>query len=329
MQPNPNSTGRSALASASHSKSYDPSEQLRARMMPPAPVYYEMPPNDPYSSNPVLLQEDPTVNNQQKKDRIPTFYYPRYNDGDGPRPANTYARDLKQSNATLPPPPPVIQQPIPLSMEPYGADQYYPYGTPYIIPVPNNMPQVDPSQSMQELSRADILAPHQKDADLSRLEVYHFTPKQNTSLSMGTNPALPGQPLVQYHVYPFPPGPQPPQQQPYPPYAPPWYGYPPYASESGQPMLPLVETKARGSQTEQTSTKSRGVSPMYFPAAPVYDNEGYPYVYHTTAHTDRYVIPTGRINQRFYDNKSSTPLADCRCLDCQRERGKVLNYYPN
>jgi hypothetical protein len=46
-------------------------------------------------------------------------------------------------------------------------------------------------------------------------------------------------------------------------------------------------------------------------------------------HTDRRDITTGRIDRRFYDSNRSTPLADCRCLDCQRERSKVLNYYPD
>lgn len=337
MEPIPKSNSRSALRSASHLKSYDPSEQYREVMVPrPPSATTTTQPNNQYSSNPVLLENDISTMNDPRNgviQRIPQYYYPRYNEDNNPPTTNPNVVEPIQTNPYVPPPPPPGMpqpQPFPASTDPYASGQYYPYGMPYIIPLPTSYPQPDPVQSAQERSKSEVIAAHQKDADLSRLEVYHFTPKQNTSLSMGGGAV---QPIVQYHVYPGMPPPPRPQQQ-YPAYPQPWYGQPPYVPshvpEPYEQMLPPVETKARSAQTEEPSTKSRGVSPFYFPeAAPVYDDDGYPYVHHRTMHTDRYNLPTGRINQRFYDYTDSSAINDCRCLDCQRERSKVLNYYPD
>ena len=331
MESNPKSNSRSALRSASHLKSYDPSEQYRQVLVPrPPSVTTAVPPNNQNSSNPVLSENDISIMNDPKNgvvQRIPQFYYPLHNEDNNPPTTNPNVVQPTQTNPYVPPPPPpVMPQQIPFPLDPYASGQYYPYATPYIIPL-TGYPQPDPALLAQEQSKSEVIAAHQKDADLSRLEVYHFTPKQNTSLSMG---GLPVQPIVQYHVFPNSPGmPPPPRpQQPYPAYPQPWYGQPPYGSY--EQMLPPVETKARGAQTDEISTKSRGISPFYFPeAAPVYDEDGYPYVHHRTMHTDRYNLPTGRINQRFYDYTDSSAINDCRCLDCQRERSKVLNYYPD
>jgi len=332
MQPNPNYANPSSLNSVSHSKSYDPSAPYRAMMMPPPPP----PSNNPYSS-----QDIPATNIDPKTGvakRIPRFYYPRYDDDDDPYSTQPNFVDPREINPYVPPHPNGIHpysQPMPLPVDPYASGQYYPYYSPYIIPMTTNLPP-------QDQSKADVIAAHQKDADLSRLEVYHFIPKQNTSLSMATAPAPP---IVQYHVYPNAPPPPIPSQQPqqqFPSY--PYQGYsnppnaPTYVPDPSQPVLPDIETKARGSQTEPPSTKTRGVSPINFytaappqfsTAAPIYDDEDYPYIHKKSMHTDRHDITTGRINRQFYDSNRSTAIADCRCLDCQRERSKVLNYYPD
>jgi hypothetical protein len=341
MRSNPKSANRKALLSASHAKSYDPSEYYRAMMMPPPPpVTAKVPSYNPYSSNPNMSRDVPATNVDPRTGalkRIPQYYYPRYDDADDPSSRQPYLppRAVEQpvSNEVHP-----YSQPMPSSMNPYAPGQQYPYSTPYVIPLTLNIPSGDPALNAQEQSKADLIAAHQKDADLSRLEVYHFTPKQNTSPSMGTA----GHPIIQYHVYPTPPAPgalPPPisSQQPhqkFPSYPYPWYGYPPnassYAPEPYQQEFPYTETTARGSQTEQPSTKNRGVSPMRLSsAAPIYDDEGYPYIHQRKVHTDQHDITTGRINQRFYDSNRSPPLPDCRCLDCQQERTKVLNYYPD
>lgn len=340
MRPNPNATNRSALASASHAKSYDPSAEYRARLNPPAPpVNIEMP---------AAAQDVPTTNIDPRTGvikRIPQFYYPRYNETDDPpitQPIETNRNVPRPSNVVRQPAAKEVlpySQPGPWSEDPYAPNPYYPYGTPYLIPMTTNVNSPEEVPAVLDQSKSDVIAAHQKDADLSRLEVYHFTPKQNGLASMVPPPA---QPIIQYHVYPQVPGPaaapvmpvpQQPQQQ-FPPYPYPWYGYPPnmppYIPDPSQQEFPYIETKARGSQTEPPTTKNRGVSPIYFDSiAPTYDEDGYPYIHHRTTHTDRYNLPTGRINQRFYDSNRSTPLADCRCLDCQRERAKVLNYYPD
>jgi hypothetical protein len=330
METNPQSASRSALHSAAHLKSYDPSERYRTMMMPPPPVTTDMPPDNQSSLNPPSANNDPR-NGLTK--RIPQFYYPRYSDADHPN----FVQPTQINHYVPPPqinpyaPPPVMEHPVPLSMNPYDSGQYYPYSTPYIIPLAGNVPQVDPNLIAHEQTKSEVIAAHKQDADISRLEVYHFTPKQNTSLSMRAAP-----PVIQYHVYPYPPGaPPPPQpQQQFPPQPTSWYGQtsnvPPYGPQPSEQVFPPAETKARGSQTEQTATKSRAVSPIYFSAAePVYDDDGYPYVHHKTMHTDRYNVPTRRINRRVYDRNNSTLFDDCRCLDCQHERSKVLNYYPD
>jgi hypothetical protein len=244
-------------------------------------------------------------------------------------------------------------QPIAYPTDPYASGQYYPYGQPYLIPLTSSVPQNEPVQTFQDRSKSDVIAAHQQDADLSRLEVYHFTPKQDGP-SKGTSLAQGSQPIIQYHVYPHPPAAAPPPPQQYPPYPQPWSAYPPngppyppngptyppngpayphnvppYAAEPPPPPLHFSETKARGSQTEQPPTKNRGVSPMYTTAPAPYDDDGYPYIHHKNTRTDRHHIPTGRVDRRIYESHRSTPLSDCRCLDCQQERSKVLNYYPD
>lgn len=352
MQPYPKSANRSNLVNPPPSKFYDPSEPYRALLAPP---------NNPKPENPTMSQAIPPTNIDLKTGvpkQIPKFYYSEYDEYDDHLTARpNFVRPQ-------PPPPPVIQQtvptvvqpysqPIPLATDPYSSGRYYPYGTPYGTPymIPMTSPVHEPAPILPEPTKTDIIAAHQQDADLSRLEVYHFTAKQDRP-SKGTNLAQAAQPIIQYHVYPYPPGagaapPPPPPPQQYPPYSQPWSNHPPnippyqpnapiyppngspYVSEPPPPLLSLADTKARGSQTEQPSTKNRAVSPMYIAASVPNDEDGYPYVHQKRTHTDRHNIPTGRIDRKFYDISRTTPLSDCRCLDCQRERSKVLNYYPD
>ncbi|CAF0959809.1 unnamed protein product [Rotaria sordida] len=319
MQPNPNRLG---LENGGYLKSYDPSSPYRAMMMPPPPVNSNLPPSLP----PINDQRNPSLT------RIPQYYYPRY---DGAY--DTYLLEMREREPFLQPPDnsqPIqneyipYSQPTQLPVDPYGSGTYYPNSQPYVLPSSTNLPYENPGQYTQMRSNSDIISSHKKDADLSRLEVYHFTPK-----SAGIN-ALP--PVIQYHVYPYPPssGLQSSQQQQ-------GTGYfysqndrqsdvPYYISDQSQLPIPLIERKARSSQTDQPSTKTRGVSPIDFSnQRSIIDDDGYPHIYQKEVHTDRYNITTGRINRRFYDKNNSSTLPDCRCLDCQRERSKVLNYYPD
>jgi hypothetical protein len=360
MQPNPTAANRANLVNPPRSKFYDPSEPYRALLAPPK----NQNPEDPTMSYAV-----PPTNIDLKTGapkQIPQFYYPRYDDYDYDDPSITRPNFVRPQ--PVPSALPVVQQPVPpvvhpysqpvaLPTNPYGAGQYYPYGTPYstpygtpyLIPMTTNVPQNEPAPALQERSKSDVIAAHQQDADLSRLEIYHFTPKQDGPSSKGTSLAQASQPIIQYHVYPYPPGtgaappvpqPLPPPPQQYPSYPQPWSTNPPngppyqpngshYVPEPPPPSLPLAETKARSSQTEQPPTKNRAVSPMYVNPTIPYDEDGHPYVNHKKTHTDRHYIPTGKIDRRFYDINRSSPLSDCRCLDCQRERSKVLNYYPD
>ena len=337
MQPNSNTVN--PLADASHFRSYDPSAPYREMMKPP-------PHTANGASNVPMTNIDPKTGAPK---RIPQYYYPPYEDYDydydRPPPMEPPFVDPRETNPNILPQPPPPPQPVPNATYPYaqpnpwsggpygGAGPYNPYPTPYIIPITTNVPAQEPAPTLQERTKSELLATHQKDADLSRLEVYHFTPKQNTTLGMGGGM----QPVLNYHVYPYPPGQPPvPMQQPpqqYPPYPYAQNGYPPnsypYGPDPYQPVYPYTETRARGIQTEKPTTKNRGLSPIHFPSEqPAYDNDGYPYVDQRVSHTDRHNIKTGRIHPRVYDDNRTTPLADCRCLDCQRERSKVLNYYP-
>jgi len=346
MQTDANATNRNALVSAVHSKSYDPSAPYRALLNPTPPPAQVVPPQVQLANIP-LTNMDP---NSGVLKRIPQFYYPRYNEPDIPEPvqSNTNPVEIIQQQ-----PPPQQQQPIivqqpnpidpygysqgfPMQMDPYGGvNPYYPYGTPILIPLPSNGQALDPTiRPNQEQSKSEAISAHQKDADLSRLEVYHFVPKNNSS-----HPAAPtGQPIIQYHVYPQAPSQMPfqrpqlplPQQQQHPSNFQPWYVNPANNTPPTVPEPP-AETKARGSQTESPEMKNRAISPIQINPTipPVYDEDGYPYIHYKTVPTERYYVPTRRIDRRFYDANRSTPLADCRCLDCQRERSKTLNYYPD
>jgi hypothetical protein len=376
MQSNPTPANRTTTIDPARPKFYDPSEPYRALLKPT---------NNPKPENPTMAYDVPTTNIDLKTGvpkQIPQYFYPIYDGMDGPpiqrpefaqpqpqRPAPVLQQPPAPAHQAIPvvvqqPPVPNIIQPyhspIGYPADPYASAQYYPYGQPYLIPLTSAVPHAEPAPIVHERSKSDVIAAHQQDADLSRLEVYHFTPKQDGH-SKGTALAQASQPIIQYHVYPpgaaaAPPPPQqlpPPPPQQYPPYSQPWSNYPPngppfppnghpyppngppYMHEPPPLFAPLAETKARASQTEQPPTKNRGVSPMYTTAPPPplapapYDEDGYPYIHHRKTHTDRRSIPTGRIDRQFYDINRTTPLADCRCLDCQQERTKVLNYHPD
>ena len=307
-----NGDGRSALVDASHMNSYDPSAPYRS-MMVPAVSQPQLPPNDP------------RLINEQRNDlprRIPQFYYPRYDDAD----SWNGARWREQDPYLLPPV--AEQQFIPYqAAEPYAAAPLYPYSSPYVTPLRTNVPAEDGRTFPPPATKSDILASHEKDADLSRLEVYHFTPKQKP---VNVNGA---QPIVQYHVYP-PFGPNsgaavPIQQEQQPPYAYQWYGD---ARHSAQPIPSFKQTKARSSQTEEPATRNRAVSPMHSSTrSPLLDDDGFPYVQQKALLPDRHSSSSSsRTRKRLYQNmerKKSTALPDCRCLDCQRERATLLNYY--
>ena len=336
MQPNPNYVKPTTVVTNPQPRFYDPSEPYRTLLMPAN------------NRNP-STQDVPPTNIDPKTGvakRIPQFYYNPDDPNNRPLNQPTISEPPRMNPNFLPAQPlmdqPVLpySQPMLMAADPYGSAPYYPYGAPYVVPLTTGMPMDEHVPNYPEQSKSDVLAAHQKDADLSRLEVYHFTPKQDSTLSKATAAS---QPIIQYHVYPYAPGgasaaappppalppPPMPQQYPYPPQ--PRYPYQPngpfYAPE---PLPPHAETRARGSQTEPASTKTRGVSPIYFtPIAPPHDDDGYPYVHHRQVHTDRHHVHTGRIDRRFYDTHRSSALPDCRCLDCQQERLKVLNYYPD
>lgn len=354
MQPNPNYTNPPTVTRNPQSKFYDPSEPYRNLLMPA---------NNPNSNAP---QDAPPTNIDPKTGvvkRIPQFYYPRDDIPNNPPLNRPNVSDPARMNPNVLPVQPLMQQPIlPYSQpmiiaDPYASSPYYPYSAPYVVPLTTTVPVQEPIPHYPEQSKNDVIAAHQKDADLSRLEVYHFVPKQDSNLSRATAAS---QPIIQYHVYPYPPGgapttvpppmmPPPPlpmqplqpqySQQPYPRYSQPpnapYYApeFPPPNGPYYAPELPPshAETKARSSQTEPATTKNRGVSPIHFTsiAAPPYDDDGYPYIHQRQVHTDRNYVPTGRIDRRFYDAHRSSALPDCRCLDCQQERLKVLNYYPD
>jgi len=209
---------------------------------------------------------------------------------------------------------PIVQDIPQPTYIPYVAPQpmYDPnYSTPYLIPLTNTFPQPG----------TDFTGSRQQDADLSRLEVYHFTPKQKLPIG-----GIPGQPILPYYTYPYPTIP-PPQQHRYPS---PWHGYPPYfhnyVPESYHSFLPPIKTRARSSQTELPRTKNRAISPMHEHST-AFDTNGYPTIHQRILLTDRYHGTLRQSDQEFRHSLYSTPLPDCRCLHCQRERAKVLNYY--
>ncbi|CAM4955751.1 unnamed protein product [Rotaria socialis] len=335
MQSNLQPTNQPALNGANHLSYYDPSAPYRAMMLPPAPTNTNATTTNQYYSNSIPTQNISHMNSDPMNPivtRIPKYYYPRYDGYDGAYDDHgtlgmreTYPNVQPPVNQQLPSSQQIVpneyvpyNQPAPLTTDPYASGGYYPYGTSYLIPLPTNMPSGIPSPYLQEQQpQADAALSHKKDADLSRLEVYHFTPKQNTSLSMGAN-APP--PVIQYHVYPPAPVSQPPamlsQQQ-----------QPSYLSEHFQSQLAHQETKARSSQTDQPNTKNRAVSPIHFSTTiPMHNDDGYSRVIHQQeVHTDRHNIRTARINRQFYGNTSSPALPDCRCLDCQQERKEATN----
>lgn len=341
MQTYPQATAQPILVDPSHLNSYDPSAPYRAMMMPPPPVN-----TNPVNTNPYIVNPNPTQNvpatyydtTNPIVTRIPKYYYPRYDGYEGNDDPNALLMRERFANVQQPIPQQSIPNeyspytqppPPPLPVDPYASGGYYPYTTSYLIPIGPNIPPGNTVPYTQEKNQSDLTLAHKKDGDLSRLEVYHFTPKQNQSSQMGTNASAP---VIQYHVYPYPPSSQQPstmpkQQQQYSPYYNPQYVQP---SEHLQSQLPHLETEARSSQTYQPATKNRAISPMHTTTnAPIHDDDGYPRVHQQDIHTDRHNIRTGRINRQFYDNHSSPALPDCRCLDCQRERKEILNYYPD
>ena len=302
---------------------YDPSAPYRAMVMPQ--VQPQPPMTYPYGPpNPVPQPQPAPANNNDRNGagRIPQFFYPRDN---VPSNSDPYA---DQQYFDQPPYDPysAYGQPVPLGMNPYGQDPNYPYGAPYLVPLASNV-HVDPAPpppmvpQAQEAKKTDVIEKHKADADLSRLEVYHFTPKQ-------PNPTTPaGQPIIQYHVYPYPPGgsagpPPPPAVNSN---ANPWYGHQP---DGTQPYYPPVEMKPRGMQTEAPEMKSRGISPMHLPETAQYESRTYPKTQYVSAQNDHYDIRPKRIHSRPYNSKHSPPLSDCRCLECRQRRDQVLNYYP-
>ena len=337
---------RVALASASHSKSYDPSAPWRAMMNPPRAIPAVISFNDPYSSN---LPQGRITRSNGRLSRATLIQGPIYH-----LPSNQpIFTDV--SNHLPPAPPPVIDramsygvlpyaQPGTLVANPYGVGPYYPYSTPYLVPLTTNS-QGETVVATQEPSRSEILARQKKDSDLNRLEVYHFTPKKIPPTYYGATivPTTAGQYVPPYGAYPYTTLPVTPAvpQVPYttPSYTYPWYGYPnypySYPTDPSIPFLPLVETKARSSQTDAPRTKSRGSSPMNVSEVRLYRGGSYPTVRYLPRRPPLFSRPPplfSRPPERLYryasDRHVSGPLLDCRCTECQRDRQKVLNYYP-
>ncbi|UJR13535.1 hypothetical protein I4U23_000549 [Adineta vaga] len=112
----------------------------------------------------------------------------------------------------------------------------------------------------------------------------------------------------------------------------PQYNYP-YPSETVR--LPPIAKKASGSQTEKVPTTTRALSPMHSHSTPL-DKNNYSSIHQRILLEER--LPEGSRPPHHQHNRSdahylrgvySTPLPDCRCIHCQRERNKVLNYYPD
>ena len=299
-----NGDGRSALVDASHINGYDPSAPYRATMMPLAPG----------TNQPTV--NDPRLNNEQRSDlarRIPQFYYPRYegreNWYDGRwRGEDPYLLSAGGAEGFVGYP----------QSEAYAPAPVYPYPRPYVVPL-RSSPEDDRTFA-PPASKSDLLASHEKDADLSRLEVYHFTPKEKVKSVNGA------QPIIQYHVYPSAPVSVGGAGEPQAPYVYQWYGD---GQHSAQPIPSFKQTKARSSQTEEPTTRNRAVSPMRSSnRSALFDDDGFPYVQEKALLTDGHSRAT---SNELYQNKKkknkSTALPDCRCLDCQRERATLLNYY--
>ena len=354
MESHPPRAGRGALASASHSKSYDPSAPWRAMINPPPSIPTDISSNEPYSSN---LPQGRKTRNNGRLSRATDIQGPIYHLS----PNSTEKHHSNQPtftgvNTRLPSaPPPVIDramsygiipyaQPTTVTGNPYGAGPYYPYSAPYLVPMTTNLP-VEKIAVPEEPSRSEILTRQKKEGDLNRLEVYHFSPKKPPPSYYGTTivPTTPGPYISPYNPYPYTTLPVAPTvpQVPYatPPYDYPWYGYPYYPSsyptDPSVPFLPFIETKARSIQTDAPRTQSRGSSPINVSEVRFYRSGGYPSV--------RYVPPPPPLVSRppplfsrppeplyryVHDRHQSMPRLDCRCIECQRDRQKVLNYYP-
>ncbi|CAF0801222.1 unnamed protein product [Adineta steineri] len=268
---------------------------------------------DPYYQ-PVLASSDPYYTGQYYPYTTP--YYPPVA---APVPTTNYF-------------PVIPQQPIPTS-------NYIPVIPQQPIPTSNHIPHVGAAPQMYELTQPNVVNTEKKDVDLSRLEVYHFVPKPNPLVTVPAQPmpqlySLPApspprlQPLPQYPVYPY-------SGYTYQPYTNP-YDYPPYNSPCNFPYLaeppriylPPIEKKARSMQTENPTT-SRGVSPMNAHHT-AFDRSNYPSVHQRVMLTDEYQqkpLLEQQPGSHYRNSLYATPLPDCRCIHCQRERAKVLNYY--
>jgi hypothetical protein len=370
------------LTDVTHAKSFDPSAAWRARMTErtanasaSATSRVDPPMNNnsyaPYSTT-TMDEPSPVVSNtgvpHRVANRIPQFFYPRYNDrthgnvGHFPVQQQTTmngvhrpATIVEQTAAELTPAYAAPIAPV-FNEQTRDANNAYAvnYPGPTVVNAPAELvpPMFVPTPVLtQEQAQADALAVHKQNSDLSHVEVYHFTPKQNSHMSPA-DVAHSARPPVQYHPYPYamptaaapvmssvPPSVQ--QQYPQPTYSYPWHGYPPngfaYGFEPSFAYIQPAETEARGMQTDGPVTKNRAVSPIEFldmsqygglphaRARPQSDSRLYS---HQGAAFINRPDPSLVYNEPHYRQPmSSSMVPDCRCLDCQYERGKLLNYY--
>ncbi|CAF1212299.1 unnamed protein product [Adineta ricciae] len=275
-----------------------------------------------------------------------------------------------------------VQAPV-NSLPPLERVQVVPTQPVTAVSYPNlyTVPQVDRSAPVPKLPTSDVLNSHQKDSNLSRVEVFHFTPKKKTPPAAAPVGVYSVQPAPQYYTYPYStvatsvlphdnsfilqqPHPESPDYTHYPyqyydyqPYTYPQYSYDysgynhpyqnypnysyppynyPYPSESTR--LPPLKKEARGSQTDKLQTTNRAISPMNSHSTPL-DKTKFPAVHQRVLLEERLpLLPNNthnthnahhshlRSDAHYLRSVYSTPLPDCRCIHCQRERAKVLNY---
>ncbi|CAF0798771.1 unnamed protein product [Didymodactylos carnosus] len=299
----------SALANASHVKSYDPTTLLRKSVVPP-PI--EQP--HPRSTEPLPAE---TLSYYP-----PSFSYPYYHTYD-PYDVSKQPKRLDTINGL--PASTVLTDPNGYIPQPFYYSHIHPEN---FIPVYDpNLPyqpflldntlqhpiQQYPRPIIQEFQPEihDItndptsVLRKTTDADLSRLEIYHFIPKSNIPVR-NTQHELWNAPYHSPYTQPVTVRPSLPQD----------YYYP-----------PLRFKEARSSQTDKVDTKHRGVSPIMFSRQDYYDNqEDMANRKRITAYTDRYSVPINRINHHSYHTHRPIIPRDCRCLDCQKNNERILNY---
>lgn len=186
-----------------------------------------------------------------------------------------------------------------------------------------------------DASVANVLNTHRNDADLSRLEVFHFAPKQNTQIPIAliTAPAAPSTPPYYPYTYPW---------HDLHPYGYSSYGYPPYDHYNynynydypygyyppQSPFLPPIPKRTISSQTDKPEMKTRALSPMESHSKPL-DRTVFPLVHQRLMLDKDKNDPYYKAHPDYHRSVYSSPLPDCRCIHCQRERAKILNYYPD